>query len=255
VANNYTDNRPPPSPLRGAAAYRVAFEWLPRMVYPSDRYRIYKRIQIGQTIDLFLLDERQYRTVDDQGNPVRILGEGQLRWLIAGLKASTARWKIVANQVVIAPIDYGNGDSMDSWGGYGDSRVRLLGEIERANVENVVFVTGDAHVFMANLLASDPEVFRSDPTHRPAATEYVGGSITTPGTVRDEADVQARNPWNRQFNAANHGYAHVVAGTDLVTEFRASDIFNPNGGTIPFERFVQPSGANTFTRESIPPPV
>jgi hypothetical protein len=104
---------------------------------------------------------------------------------------------------------------------------------------------------MANLLASDPEVFRTDPTHRPAATEYVGGSITTPGTDRVESDVQSRNPWNRQFNGANHGYAHVVAGTDLVTEFRASDIFNPTGGTVPFERFVQPSGANTFTRESL----
>lgn len=255
VANNYTDNRPPPSPLQRAAAYRVAFEWLPRMVYPSDRYRIYKRIPLGQTVDLFLLDERQYRTADAEGNPVRILGEPQMQWLIDGLKTSTARWKVIANQVVIAPIDYGNGDSQDSWGGYGDSRTRLLGEIERANVENVVFVTGDAHVFMANLLASDPQVFRSDPTHRPAATEYVGGSITSPGTDRPESEVQGRNPWNRQYNGAYHGYAHLAAGTDLVTEFRASDIFNPNGGTIPFERFVQPSGANTFTRQSIPPPV
>jgi alkaline phosphatase D len=255
VANNYTDNRPAPSPLQRSAAYRVAFEWLPRMVYKRDRYRIYKRIPLGQTVDLFLLDERQYRTVDDQGQPVRILGDTQMRWLIAGLKASKARWKIIANQVVIAPIDYGNGDSMDSWGGYGDSRLLLLGEIERSGIDNVVFVTGDAHVFMANLLASDPEVFRSDAAHRPAATEYVGGSVTTPGTDRPEADVQARNPWNRQFNGANHGYAHLVAGSNLVTEFRASDIFNPNGGTVPFERFVQPSGANTFTRERLPPPV
>jgi phosphodiesterase/alkaline phosphatase D-like protein len=255
VANNYTDNRPAPSPLQRAAAYRVAFEWLPRMVYKRDRYRIYKRIPLGLTVDLFLLDERQYRTVDDQGQPVRILGDTQMRWLVAGLKASKARWKIIANQVVIAPMDYGNGDSQDSWGGYGDSRLLLLGEIERAGIENVVFVTGDAHVFMANLLASNPEVFRSDANHPPAATEYVGGSVTTPGTDRVESEVQARNPWTRQFNGANHGYAHLIAGTDLVTEFRASDIFNPTGGTVPFERFVQPSGANTFTRQSLPPPV
>jgi phosphodiesterase/alkaline phosphatase D-like protein len=254
VANNYTDNRPAPSPLQRAAAYRVAFEWLPHIVYPHERYRIFKRIPMGTMVDLFLLDERQYRTVDDQGQPTRILGDRQMQWLVAGLKASRAHWKIIANQVVIAPMDFG-GDSMDSWGGYGDSRVRLLGEIERAGIENVVFVTGDAHVFMANLLASDPEVFRSDPTHRPAATEYVGGSVTTPGTVREEADVQSRNPWNRQFNGAAHGYAHVVAtDTQLLTEFRASDVFNPNGGTVPFERFVQPTGANTFTRERLARP-
>jgi alkaline phosphatase D len=257
VANNYTDDDPAPSPEQRTAAYRVAFEWLPRMVYPKDRYRIYKRIPLGQTVDLFLLDERQYRSVDDEGNPVGMLGNAQMNWLIKGLKASKARWKIVANQVTIAPMasDESDPESFDSWDAYGSSRLRLLTEIEDAAIENVVFMTGDAHVFMANLLASDPEVFRSDPTHRPSATEYVGGSITSPGTNRSEADVQAQNPWVRQFNSAVHGYAHVVAGTDLVTEFRASDIFNPNGGTAPFERFVQPSGANTFSRESIPPPV
>jgi phosphodiesterase/alkaline phosphatase D-like protein len=254
VANNYTDNDPAPSPLQRAAAYRVAFEWLPRIVYPRERYRIFKRIPIGATVDLYLLDERQYRAVDDQGRPTRILGDRQLRWLIAGLKASTARWKIVANQVVIAPLDLG-GDSEDSWGAYGDSRTRLLGEIERAGIDDVVFLTGDAHVFMANVLASDPEVFRSDPAHRPTATEYVGGSVTTPGTVREEAEVQSNHPWVRQWNSVNHGYAHVVASdTQLVTEFRASDVFNPNGGTVPFERFLQPAGANNFTRERLARP-
>jgi alkaline phosphatase D len=254
VANNYTDNRPAPSPLQRAAGYRAAFEWLPRMVFPSDRYKIYKRFSLGRMADLFLLDERQYRAVDDAGNPVLILGETQMRWLIASLKASKARWKLIANQVVIAPMDYGNGDSPDSWGAYGESRVRLLGEIERAGIDNVVFITGDAHVFMNNLLASDPEVFRSDPSHRPAAVEYVGGSVTTTGTDRIEADVQARNPWNRQFNGTNHGYARLAVGAaELVTEYRASDIVNPTGGTVTFERFRQPTGSNMPSRESAPP--
>lgn len=251
VANNYTDNRPAPSPEQRNAAYRVAFEWLPHMVNRSDRYRTYKRIPLGLSVDLFLLDERQYRTVDGRSNPAGMLGETQMRWLIAGLKASKARWKIIANQVVIAPMNFEDPESADSWDAFPGSRARLLGEIERAAIENVVFMTGDAHVFMANLLASDPEVFRNDPAHRPSATEYVGGSITSPGTNRPESDVQSEFPWNRQYNGLRHGYAHVVAGTDLVTEFRASDIFNPNGGTVPFERFVQPSGANTFTRQSI----
>jgi alkaline phosphatase D len=257
VANNYTDNRPAPSPEQRGAAFRVAFEWLPHVVYPGDRYRIYKRIPLGQTADLFLLDERQYRAVDDAGNPASMLGEAQMTWLIKSLKASNARWKIIANQVAIAPMDFGGGDedSKDSWSAYPDSRVRLLSEIERSGIDNVVFITGDAHVFMANLLASDPEVFRNDPTHRPTATEFVGGSITSPGTDRPESDVRARNPWNRQYNGLAHGYAHVEASdTRLMTEFRASDIFNPNGGTVPFERFVQPSGATTFTRESLAPP-
>ena len=255
VANNYTDNRPAPSPLQRAAAYRAAFEWIPRMVYPRDRFRIYKRIPLGRNADLFLLDERQYRTVDDAGQPVKILGDEQMNWLLAALRASTATWKIIANQVVIAPIDYGQGVGEDNWGGYGDSRLRLLGEIERAGIQNVVFYTGDAHVYMVNLLASDPESFRRDPATRPTAIEYVAGSITTPGRDRSEQEVRDLNPWSRQYNALAHGYAHLaVDAAQLVTEYRRSDLLSPTGATYPFERFVQPVGTNEMTRESVPPP-
>jgi phosphodiesterase/alkaline phosphatase D-like protein len=251
VANNYTDNRPAPSAMQRAAAYRVAFEWLPRVVYPRERYRIFKRISLGATADLFLLDERQYRSVNADGKPVLILGERQMQWLIAGLKASRAQWKIIANQVVIAPMDFGSGELEDSWGGYDNSRARLLGEIERAGISNVVFYTGDAHVFMMNFLASDAEVFRSDPSHRPSAVEYVGGSVTTPASGRAETDVQANNPWIRMYNATNHGYALVAADSgQLVTEYRRSEMASPIGATVTFERFTQAAGTNSPTRES-----
>jgi alkaline phosphatase D len=255
VANNYSDGRNAPQPLQRVAAYRAAFEWIPRMVFPQDRYRIYRRMPLSRTADLFLLDERQYRTVDDAGQPVKILGETQMRWLIRGLKESKADWKVIAQQVVVAPMDYGNGERMDSWGGYGDSRQRLLGEIERAGIPNVVFLTGDAHVFMMNLLSAEPQAFAADPAHRPAAIEYVGGSVTSPGTQRVEADVQSRNAWNRQFNSAEHGYAHMeLTPSQLVTEYRRSDISNPAGATFPFERFTQPAGTNTVSRETLAPP-
>jgi phosphodiesterase/alkaline phosphatase D-like protein len=253
VANNYTDNRPAPSPMQRAAAYRVAFEWIPRMVFPSDRYKIYKRISLGATADLFLLDERQYRSVDANNNPVKILGDPQMNWLVGELKASRAQWKIIANQVVIAPMDFGNGEGQDSWGGYDDSRTHLLGEIERAGVQNVVFYSGDAHVFMANLLASDPSAL-SDPSHRPAGVEYVSGSITSGGADHVESEVEGRNPWCRQYNGANHGYGLVSAGAELVTEYRRSDILDPAGSTTTFERFTQPAGENNFSRQSSPKP-
>ena len=167
-----------------------------------------------------------------------------------------ARWKVIANQVTVAPMDFGNGPSADSWGGYVDSRDHLLGEIERAGVQNVVFLTGDAHVFMVNLLASDEEAFRSDPQHHPAAVEYVGGSVTSPGGQRSEADVQSMNPWNRQFNSEQHGYAYMAADeSQLVTEYRRSNIASPRGATTAFERFTQPTGVNNVTRESIPAPI
>ena len=255
VANNYTDNRPAPAPLQRSAGYRAAFEWIPRNVFPRDRNRIYKRFSLGRMADVFLLDERQYRTGDEDGQPRRILGDAQMQWLIDGLRRSRARWKIIAQQVVVAPMAYGDRPGRDNWSGYPEERVRLLSEIERMGVSDVVFLTGDAHVFMVNRLASDEEAFNANPGQRPAAIEYVGGSVTSPGTQRPEAEVQAGNPWNQQFNSAEHGYAHMALDAgQLVTEYRRSDIFVPDGATTTFERFTQPSGTNSVTRESQPPP-
>jgi phosphodiesterase/alkaline phosphatase D-like protein len=253
IANNYSDNDPAPSALQRAAGYRAAFEWIPRMVYPSERSRIYKRITLGRVADLFLLDERQYRTGENDDQPRRMLGDAQLRWLTSNLRSSRARWKIIANQVPIAPMDYGNGPRVDSWGGYPEGRERLLGAIDTMGLNDVVFMTGDAHVFMVNLLARDPEVFRADRNHRASAVEYVGGSVTSPGAARDEAAVQADNPWNRQYNGVVHGYAHVAASSrNLAVEYRQSDLSNPSGATTTFERFTQAAGANVPDR--LPPP-
>ena len=255
VANNYSDNRPAPSHLQRSAAYRAAFEWIPRRVFPRERSRIYRRIPMGRTADIFLLDERQYRTGDGDGQPRRILGEAQMQWLINGLRSSRARWKIIAQQVVVAPMAYGDNLRRDNWSGYPEQRIRLLGEIERAGIRDVVFLTGDAHVFMVNSLASDENAFMTNPNHPAAAMEYVGGSVTSPGQSRIEAEVQAENPWNRQFNSSEHGYAHLgIDGGQLVTEYRASDISRPDGATRTFERFVQPAGANAVQRESVAPP-
>jgi phosphodiesterase/alkaline phosphatase D-like protein len=256
VENNYTDHKPSPAALQRVAGYRAAFEWLPRNVYPTDRHRIYKRMSLGRTADLFLLDERQYRTVDELDRPVRLLGEAQSQWLINSLRASRATWKIIANQVVVAPMDYGSGPRIDNWGGYDESRRRLLTEIEAAGIQNVIFITGDAHVFMVNRIASDPNIFASNPGAQATAIEYVGGSITSRGAERDEAAVQADNPWTVQYDGASHGYAHLAMNTgSLVTEYRRSDLSQPGGITVPFERFHQAAGSNAVVRETVPPPV
>jgi len=255
VFNNYSRNAPPLSASQRTAGYRAAFEWLPRMAYPRDRYRIYKRMHLGAHVDLFLLDTRQYRTGDGDGRARHILDEKQMQWLIRGLKASKARWKVIANQVVITQDPFGTGESTDQWDGYPGDRFRLLSEIERAGLRDVVFITGDAHVYLCSLLGTDFEAVATDPRRVPAGVEYVGGSISTPGVLRDEAEARLYAPWIQQFNSRDHGYA-IFAANDgaLVTEFRRSDLSSSGGGTVPFERFVQPAGVNRVARESFDPP-
>jgi hypothetical protein len=57
------------------------------------------------------------------------------------------------------------------------------------------------------------------------------------------------------YNSFEHGYAHLTLdGSNLVTEYRRSDVSRPDGATYAFARFRQPAGANAVYRESLPPP-
>jgi len=251
VENNYTDNNPPPSLAQRYAGYRAAFEWLPRMSFPKDRHRIYRKLSFGALADVFLTDQRQYRTGSNDGQPRKLLGDAQMNWLIASLKESRATWKIIANEVVIASIDYGGSHNADAWDGYGDDRALLLGEIERAGIDNVVFLTGDAHVFMCSLLASDFSTFGDGTARKPAGVEYVTGSITSVGKNLPEGTVQQASPWNREYNGFDHGYGRLALAPDqLVMDYMASDVTTPGGPTGLLERFTQPSGTNSVARES-----
>jgi alkaline phosphatase D len=254
LENNYSDNAPPPHPAQRSAAYRVAFEWLPRVTFARDRHRIFKSVRVGALAELFLLDERQYRTGSNDGRPRKILGDGQMDWLIGALKGSGAQWKLLLNQVTMAAEPFGDGPRSDMWDGFPDDRARLLGEIERAGIRNVIVLTGDAHVFSCNLLASDFETLGDGSSRTPAGVEYIAGSVTSLGLDKPESEVRAQSPWNKQYNGVDHGYALMALdGAQAVTEYLRTDITSPTGATQPFERFTQPSGANNCTRETLAP--
>jgi hypothetical protein len=68
-----------------------------------------------------------------------MLGACQLRWLIDGLHASKATWKIVMSPV---PIN-ATVKTWDAWSFFTAERAALLAAI--ADVPDVVFVTGDIH--------------------------------------------------------------------------------------------------------------
>lgn len=255
VFNNYSQNNPPPSVSQRTAGYRAAFEWLPRMAYPRERYRLYKKLSYGANVDLFMLDTRQYRTGFGDNLPKHIIDETQYQWLMRGLKASTARWKVIAQQVAVTADPFGTGEAFDQWDGFPEDRARMLGEIESAGLRDVVFLTGDAHVFMCSLLGTDFQA-AADGRRVPAAVEYIGGSVTSPGLIRAEADARADAPWIQEYNGADKGYAIFAADdSQLVTEYRSSDLTSPAGATHGLDRFVQPAGVNRVSREVLAPPV
>ncbi|MDQ3610555.1 MAG: alkaline phosphatase D family protein [Actinomycetota bacterium] len=224
---------------RAADALRAWYEWLPvRMTDPDDPARIYRRLPLGDLVDLVMIDCRSYR--DRQvGPPVmhdvgrQLLGGAQHDWLCARLSRSTAVWRLVGNQIMIGqaytdllpewlgpPLaelgilsDERHGAEPDQWDGYPAARSRLFSHIRSGGIRDVVFLSGDVHTSWALHLLEDPT---SDV--EPLAVEFVTPSVTSQNLnekVGDEqrtrgGDVEAavmeRNPHVRWCEFDDHGY-------------------------------------------------
>ncbi len=92
-------------------------------------------------VDFFVLDTRYYRSPnkapDDENKTM--LGEGQFQWLVEGLKASRARFKVVATGSTLKQ------SAKDGWRLYSFERKRLYRSIMENGVEGVFFLSGDIH--------------------------------------------------------------------------------------------------------------
>ncbi|MEW7280708.1 alkaline phosphatase D family protein [Aquimarina sp. 2201CG1-2-11] len=72
-----------------------------------------------------------------------ILGAEQFNWLTNELSSSTAKWRVIGNQVMVMP--WNGVPSDDAWDGYTEERDRLLNHIKTNDINNVVVLTGDIH--------------------------------------------------------------------------------------------------------------
>ena len=220
----------PYSTQRRNTAYDVFFEQMPTFPVRRGSRRLYHSANFGRHVDLFVLDERQYRAAQPFGNgrtpagpelgaPRALLGKQQLDFARGGIRRSKATWKVIANQVVMMPIklDDQTFDAWDAWQGYPVEREALLKTIE--GVEDVVFVTGDYHAF----IAGDVRTAEG----KTVAAEFVGGSISSstepevnaivrvPGWGTPDAPAippeelarrVAANPWYSELDYLHHGY-------------------------------------------------
>jgi alkaline phosphatase D len=134
-------------------------------------------------------------------------GPEQEQWLLAGLDASTARWKVISQQTMMAELavkvlgpDVLYNDDM--WDGYPLARNRILGHIREAGIANAVVLSGDIHSAWVNDLKAD----FADPDSPAVATEFVCSSVTAQNPVGGRlALLLATNP-HIKFLDVRHGY-------------------------------------------------
>lgn len=146
-----------------AARARQAFlEYTPFSPPRPDRAgRIYRRIPYGPLLDVFVLDMRTYRGPNNvpQNDPAgtAILGDEQLGWLLTGLSASSAKWKVIASDMPIGLlVPDGPGTEAVAQGAPGaplgrEVEIRwLLSALRAQQVRNVVWLTADVHYTAAH---------------------------------------------------------------------------------------------------------
>ncbi|MFE4697519.1 alkaline phosphatase D family protein [Streptomyces sp. NPDC056738] len=173
---------------RLTAAYQAYYEHMPvraTAIPDGPHIRMYRRLDFGRLARLNVLDTRQFRS--DQATSqegakdpaLTMLGATQKEWLLRGMRHSTARWNLVASQIMMAETDLQVGEGKlwyyDAWDGYQAERNALMGEF--ADIRNPVVLTGDRHLTMISDLKAD----FADPGSAVVGAEFVGTSIASGG--------------------------------------------------------------------------
>jgi alkaline phosphatase D len=133
----------------------------------DDNLRIWRSFQIGNLIDLLMLDTRQYdRSItdlywntdyihaisNDAGRS--LMGSRQENWFYSNLiksKQRGATWRIIGSQTVFSRVNesiaYGNVNPLDydAWDGYQANRNRTLSVLSQNNITNNIMISGDSH--------------------------------------------------------------------------------------------------------------
>ena len=199
------------------AATRAYQEWVPlRLPDPADPLRLWRQVRLGNLGELLILDTRlagRERPAAGRRAVVRVwdrrrqlLGKAQWRWLEAELSRATAGWRLVASQVIVAPVAVAPGRlgvNPGMWDGYPRERDRLLRLLGLHRGESVV-VSGDLHSSWASDLGPAVELSApavSAPTFAQALAPNLPG-----GRRLVEQVIRWMNPHVRYVDTAHHGY-------------------------------------------------
>lgn len=165
------------------SAYQAFFEYTP--IRKIKKFRIYRNITIGNLLNLYLIDGRQYRdenpckvgevlnvpcTLKSYNENKTYLGKEQKEWLKTSLKDSSTTWNVLANNTMMMESDFlGTIINYDEWDGYMKEKNELLDFIYDNNIKNNLIFTGDLHTFIQGVLTKK---------NKKIGTEFVTSSVT-----------------------------------------------------------------------------
>lgn len=283
---------------RRAQALQAYFEWMPIRVTggPEERTRVYRSLSFGRLADVFVLDERTYRdaqvagvkesllvTSPEVADPNRtLLGREQRTWLDGGIGTSAARWKLIANPVMFAPLVLADppdaasplgallGTTLgleppivvngDQWDGYRAEQASMGARF--GEVGGVVLLTGDIHSSWAAEIPADPGTYLPVAGGATTAVEFVTPAVSSDsfsaafegaGVPGGEqlggllpAAITTAGPWFKYVDAERHGFG-VLDATATQAQFQwfyVSDRSDPEATLVDGPSFATLSGSD-----------
>ena len=197
---------------------------------PEGNGSIQRSFRYGDLVDLIMLDTRLAARAVQNGTSIvseeqTILGKSQRDWLLGELSRSTAKWKVIGQQMTFAPLKIlplpeeqgGTFVNEDAWDGYRFDRNAVLEHIEANTIGNVVFLSGDTHVVTAFDVPREP----SDPTrYNPLtgegslAVEFSNNGVANAGIIGEF--FQVNNPHLKYADLLNQGYLLLDVNAERV---------------------------------------
>ncbi len=249
--------------IQRAAAYQAYYEMMPlreSCLPKGPDLKLYRTANFGRLAAFQVLDTRQYRTDQPNGDGSKplneaaldpnnsLLGKEQRAWLDSRLIASNATWNVLAQQVMMGMVRSAFlGDepkfSMDQWPGAAHERMALVKFLADRKVPNPVVLTGDIHSNWVNELRVDDR----DPTTPIVATEFVGTSISSGGNgaklVKGIDKLYADNPCVK-FHNRERGYVRCTVTEETWTSdyVVVEDVLKPDGAVVTRQSFLVEAG-------------
>jgi len=105
-------------------------------------------------VDFFVLDGRYYRTPNDAPDDEhkRMLGDAQFDWLMAELRMSRAKFKVLASGSTL------QASRQDGWRRFSYARDRLYRALGEAAVSGVLYLSGDLHSCLLQMHATEDTI-------------------------------------------------------------------------------------------------
>ncbi|NDJ59687.1 MAG: twin-arginine translocation signal domain-containing protein [Chloroflexi bacterium] len=244
--------------LLAARAAQAFFDYNPIRQHPTEEHRIYRAINYGPSLDVFMIDKRSYRgpnTTNDQteqSDETRFLGPDQIRWLKQQLLGSTATWKVIGSDMPLGLIVRDGAEHFEN-GANGDGPALgreleiadILSFIKANDIRNVVWLTADVHYTAAHYYDPNAAQFTDfNPFY-----EFVSGPLNS-GTFGPNDLDNTFGPQVLYVRAPEEGQANLPpsAGMQFFGEVLidgATDLMTVNlrdiDGNILFTQEIEPA--------------